>query len=137
MGDLTCLLPFFFPTKCSTDQAQYFRLINNAGIAIESKNPNPIHLLDESDWDLTMHVNARSVFLGCKYAIAQMLQQQPNSSGDRGWIVNISSVFGLMGGPTSRKYNITLYEELYKASDRLISWIFPSSFVLCEQGGHR
>ncbi|CEN60503.1 hypothetical protein ASPCAL02939 [Aspergillus calidoustus] len=79
-------------------------LINNAGIAVESKTPNPIHLLDASDWDLTMRVNARSVFLGCKYAITQMLAQEPHASGDRGWIVNMSSVFGLVGGPTNPSY---------------------------------
>lgn len=75
---------------------------------MESKNPNPIHLLEESDWDATMRVNARSVFLGCKYAITQMLHQELDSSGDRGWIVNMSSVFGLVGGPTNRTYDIQL-----------------------------
>jgi NAD(P)-dependent dehydrogenase (short-subunit alcohol dehydrogenase family) len=50
-----------------------------------------------------MRVNARSVFLGCKYAITQMLKQEAHVSGDRGWIVNMSSVFGLLGGPTNRK----------------------------------
>lgn len=82
----------------------YARLVNNAGVAIESKNPNPVHLVDESDWNMTMRVNAGSVFLGCKYAIAQMLKQELHSSGDRGWIVNMSSVFGLVSGPTSRTY---------------------------------
>jgi len=79
-------------------------LINNAGIAIESKYGNRIHLFDESDWDLAMRVNARSVFLGSKHAIAQMLKQQPLESGDRGWIVNMSSVFGLVGAPASPSY---------------------------------
>ncbi|KAI1261845.1 gluconate 5-dehydrogenase [Xylariaceae sp. FL1019] len=79
-------------------------LVNNAGIAVESQRGNRIHLFDESDWDLTMRVNARSVFLGSKYAIAQMLQQQPLESGDRGWIVNMSSVFGLVAAPASPSY---------------------------------
>jgi len=32
-----------------------------------------------------------------KYAIAQMMKQEPRSSGDRGWIVNISSIGGVVG----------------------------------------
>jgi NAD(P)-dependent dehydrogenase (short-subunit alcohol dehydrogenase family) len=49
-------------------------------------------------WDITMAVNVRSVYLSCKYAIAQMLKQEPHTSGDKGWIINMSSIFGLVGG---------------------------------------
>jgi NAD(P)-dependent dehydrogenase (short-subunit alcohol dehydrogenase family) len=49
-----------------------------------------------------MRVNAKSVFLGCKYGIAQMLKQKPHSSGDRGWIINIASIFGLVAGLHNR-----------------------------------
>ena len=71
-------------------------MVNNAGISIESKRPGPVHETAEEDWDLTMRVNAKSVFLGCKYATAQMLKQEPHESGDRGWIINLSSIFGLV-----------------------------------------
>lgn len=53
-----------------------------------------------------MRVNVKSVFLGCKYALAQMLRQEPHSSGDRGWIVNISSIMGMIVGPENRKHHI-------------------------------
>lgn len=43
------------------------------------------------------NVNARSVFLGCKYAIAQFLSQEMPSSGHRGWIINTASMLGLVG----------------------------------------
>lgn len=74
-------------------------LVNNAGIAPEAtvEKSIPIHLCAEETWDLAMTVNAKSVFLGCKYVIAQMLAQPPHSSGDRGWIINISSIYGLVG----------------------------------------
>lgn len=49
-----------------------------------------------------MRVNVKSIFLGCKYALAQMLAQKPHSSGDRGWIVNISSIMGMIAGPENR-----------------------------------
>jgi len=79
------------------------RLVNNAGIAPEidqTKATNvgqPIHLTPISTFDKTMRVNARGVFLGCKYATAQMMKQDLLSSGDRGWIINIASVAGLIG----------------------------------------
>lgn len=79
-------------------------MVNNAGIALESRNPQPIHLTSESTWDTTLAVNAKSVFLGCKYATAQMLEQAPHESGDRGWIVNISSIKGLVGGPENCEF---------------------------------
>lgn len=46
--------------------------------------------------DLFQAINTRGTFLGIKYAIAQMLRQEPQPSGDRGWIVNISSIGGLV-----------------------------------------
>lgn len=74
-------------------------MVNNAGIAPEASKgiPSPIHLCAETTWDLAMTVNAKSVFLGCKYAIAQMLAQPLHHSGDRGWIINVSSIYGLVG----------------------------------------
>lgn len=58
--------------------------------------PSALHEADEELWDATMRINSKSVFLGCKYALAQMLQQDPHPSGDRGWIVNISSIASLV-----------------------------------------
>lgn len=42
-------------------------------------------------------VNLRGVFLGCKFACAQFLKQELDSSGRRGWIVNTASMLGLVG----------------------------------------
>lgn len=70
-------------------------MVNNAGISIEAHDPRPLHTTPDDTWDTTMRVNARSVFLGTKFAIAQMLKQEPHQpSGDRGWIINISSIMG-------------------------------------------
>ena len=79
-------------------------MVNNAGISFESKVPNPIHTTSQECWDTTMRVNATSCFLGSKFAIQQMLKQQPHASGDRGWIINISSIFGLVAGYDAREY---------------------------------
>lgn len=43
-------------------------------------------------------VNSRSVFLGCKFAIAQFLSQPiQHASASRGWIINTASMLGLVG----------------------------------------
>ncbi|TLD20939.1 NAD(P)-binding protein [Venturia nashicola] len=79
-------------------------LVNNAGIALEATNPAPIHLTSEETWDRTMLVNAKSVFLGCKTIITQMLKQELHECGGRGWIVNISSIYGIVGGGINPSY---------------------------------
>ncbi|KAK0290906.1 hypothetical protein LTR35_001627 [Friedmanniomyces endolithicus] len=70
-------------------------MANNAGVSVEASHPRPlgVHETSESDWDKTMEINAKGVFLGCKYAITQMLKQDllPGLT-DRGWIINTASV---------------------------------------------
>ncbi|RMY81181.1 hypothetical protein D0861_08400 [Hortaea werneckii] len=72
---------------------------DNAGISVEATHTRPhgIHELSESDWDKTIAINIKSVFLGCKYALIQMLKQAPLPGlKDKGWIVNTSSIQGLV-----------------------------------------
>jgi NAD(P)-dependent dehydrogenase (short-subunit alcohol dehydrogenase family) len=64
-------------------------LYNNAGVM-----PEPDHSVIDTDvatWDTVMAVNVRGVFLGCKYAIPQMLEQGSGS------IINISSFVAILG----------------------------------------
>ncbi len=79
------------------------RMVNNAGISLEAKSPGPIHLATEEKWDTTLAVNAKSVFLGSKYALAQMVKQEPKENGERGCIVNISSIMGIIAGVNQRE----------------------------------
>ena len=72
-------------------------MVNNAGIAIEGLSRAPIHETPDETFDKTIRINARSVFLGCKYATGQMLKQEPHVNGDRGWIINTASILGLIG----------------------------------------
>ena len=64
-------------------------LYNNAGIMPEADHS----VIDTSveDWDRVMAVNVRGVFLGCKYAIPQMIAQGSGS------VINISSFVALIG----------------------------------------
>lgn len=78
-------------------------MVNNAGISPEATTPAMLHEMQEDIWDKTMRVNAKSVFLGCKFAIRQMLAQEPHESGDRGWIVNTSSIMALIATLRCRK----------------------------------
>ncbi|ETS72899.1 hypothetical protein PFICI_15291 [Pestalotiopsis fici W106-1] len=102
-------------------------LVNNAGISLEAgRAPLKLHETPESTWDITMAVNVKSVFHCCKFVIAQMLQQEV-VNGHRGWIINMSSIFGLVGGRFNISYaaakaavsNITRQVALDYAEDKI------------------
>ncbi|KAE8137301.1 hypothetical protein BDV38DRAFT_293060 [Aspergillus pseudotamarii] len=69
-------------------------MVNNAGIFCGLNNivNEPVMAFDK-----TMAVNTRGVFLGMKFAITQMMKQDPLPSGERGWIVNIASIGDQVG----------------------------------------
>ncbi|CAG8983655.1 hypothetical protein HYALB_00004086 [Hymenoscyphus albidus] len=90
-------------------------IVNNAGIAPEvpllALHPGGLraHETPMSVFDRTIEVNLRATFLGCKYALAQFLRQEPlpaNSRGDetRGWIVNTASLAGVVALPGAPAY---------------------------------
>lgn len=76
-------------------------MVNSAGVAMEMLSgvggQLRTHEQDPSILDIDLAVNVKGVWLSCKYAAAQMLEQTPHSSGDRGWIINLCSVLGLVG----------------------------------------
>ena len=64
-------------------------LYNNAGVMPEADHS--VIDTDVATWDQVMAVNVRGVFLGCKYAIPQMLEQGSGS------IINIASFVAILG----------------------------------------
>jgi NAD(P)-dependent dehydrogenase (short-subunit alcohol dehydrogenase family) len=64
-------------------------LYNNAGVMPEADHS--VIDTDVETWDKVMAVNVRGVFLGCKYAIPQMLEQGSGS------IINIASFVAILG----------------------------------------
>jgi len=69
-------------------------MVNNAGVGV---GPHTIINVPEEKYDFLMAINIKGVWLCCKYAIAQMLQQEPLQTGSRGKIVNIASVAAIIG----------------------------------------
>lgn len=59
----------------------------------------PIVRQSEEDWDRTIEINLKGVWLCLKYEIRQMLKQ-----GDGGAIVNMASVTGLVGSAGAAAY---------------------------------
>ncbi len=69
-------------------------LVNNAGIAVLK----PLDQLSLGDFNRQISVNLTSVFLGCKYATAEMRKTGGGS------LINLSSVAGLVGISTCVAY---------------------------------
>jgi NAD(P)-dependent dehydrogenase (short-subunit alcohol dehydrogenase family) len=69
-------------------------LFNNAGIVLVHK----IVDTTEEEWDRVIDTNLKSVFLGSRCAIPEMMKQ------GGGIIINTSSVFGLIGAPRYAAY---------------------------------
>ena len=67
-------------------------LFNNAGI-MHGRDDDAVST-DEAIWDLTMAINAKSVFLGCKYGIPALRRAGGGS------IINTASFVAVMGAAT-------------------------------------
>jgi NAD(P)-dependent dehydrogenase (short-subunit alcohol dehydrogenase family) len=74
-------------------------IINNAGLTVVA----PFADTPRADFDRVMAVNFGGVVEGCRAAIPHLRKS------DQAWLVNISSVFGLMGYPTQSAYNASKY----------------------------
>jgi NAD(P)-dependent dehydrogenase (short-subunit alcohol dehydrogenase family) len=73
---------------------QFDILFNNAGTGIRK----PVHELEESEWDLVLDTNLKSVFLGSKAALPHFMAQ---GSGN---IINTASTFSLLASPRYPAY---------------------------------
>ena len=71
-------------------------LVNNAGIAGANK---PTHELTEAEWDRVQAINVKGVFFATKHAIA------PLRAAGSGSIINLSSIYGLVGAADSPPYH--------------------------------
>jgi len=69
-------------------------LVNNAGITRDQL----LAMMSESDWDLVLSINLKSVFLFTKTVTRAMMKQR------YGRIVNIASIIGIMGNAGQANY---------------------------------
>jgi 3alpha(or 20beta)-hydroxysteroid dehydrogenase/cyclopentanol dehydrogenase len=72
-------------------------LVNNAGIA----NLKGLEQTSEEEWDAIVNVNQKGVWLGMKSAVPVMRKRGGGS------IINISSIYGLIGSAGSTAYHGT------------------------------
>lgn len=91
-------------------------LVNNAGIVITGS----VEDLTLEQWQRGMSVNTDSIFLGCKYALPLLRENQPGS------IVNISSIAGLIASHNFANYN----------ASKAAVWLLSKSIALhCAKSG--
>lgn len=81
-------------------------LVNNAGILGAGK---PTHEITEVEWERVFAINVKGVFLSTKHAVPYMKE---NGGGS---IINISSIYGLIGTPDVPPYHAA------KAAVRMMS----------------
>ncbi|OUR62760.1 oxidoreductase [Colwellia sp. 39_35_sub15_T18] len=74
-------------------------LVNNAGVG---SNPGTIEQTDNKDWSWVLDVNLMGVIYGTQTMVPLMKQH-----GEQGWLINVASMAGMMGVPTSGAYTAT------------------------------
>lgn len=85
--------------RAATEFGKLDGIVNNAGLSVVA----PFADCPEEDFNRVMAVNFDAVVAGCRHALPHVRKS------DKGWIVNISSVFGMMGYPTQSAYNASKY----------------------------
>jgi short-subunit dehydrogenase len=98
------------PAEVVAEHGHVHVLVNNAGVSVSGQ------LVDQSldDFAWLMGINFWGVVYGCKLFLPQLLAE------DEAHIVNISSMFGLVGVPTQISYNAAKY-AVRGISDALLS----------------
>src|SRR5687767_1447007 len=87
------------PGEVVAEHGHVHVLVNNAGVSVSG------NLVDQSldDFAWLMGINFWGVVYGCKLFLPQLLAE------DEAHIVNVSSMFGLIGIPTQISYNAAKY----------------------------
>ncbi|HTO07909.1 MAG TPA: SDR family NAD(P)-dependent oxidoreductase [Myxococcota bacterium] len=98
------------PAEVLAEHGHVHVLVNNAGVSVSGELAD--QSLDDFHW--IVGINFWGVVYGCKLFLPQLLRE------DEGQIVNISSLFGLVGVPTQVSYNATKY-AVRGISEALIS----------------
>ena len=101
-------------------------LFNNAGIG----SRGDVVEISEANWDQTMDVNLKGAFLGCKYAIPEMIK----SGG--GAIINTASVWVYVGGALSCVYPVSKIGLIALGKHTAVKYAPHNIRVNCVCPGH-
>jgi NAD(P)-dependent dehydrogenase (short-subunit alcohol dehydrogenase family) len=88
-----------FVTGAAAEYGGLDGIVNNAGLSVVA----PFADCPRADFDRVMAVNFDAVVEGTRLALPYL------KARGSGWIVNISSVFGMMGYPTQSAYNASKF----------------------------
>jgi NAD(P)-dependent dehydrogenase (short-subunit alcohol dehydrogenase family) len=104
-------------------------LVNNAGVAGADK---PTHLITEAEWDAIFAVDVKGVFFCTKHVVPIM------QAAGGGSIVNLSSIYGLVGAPDIPPYHaakgavrlMTKTDAIYYAKDNIrVNSVHPGTIM--------
>jgi NAD(P)-dependent dehydrogenase (short-subunit alcohol dehydrogenase family) len=88
-----------FPEQVAAQHGRVDILVNNAGVAVAS--PLEEHSIEDFEW--LVGINLWGVVYGCKFFLPYLQRS------DDAYIVNISSVFGIVGVPSLSSYCATKF----------------------------
>lgn len=74
-------------------------LFNVAGISGRRFGDGPLHECTEEGWEITLQTNATTQYRMAREVVRVMLKQQPAVNGQRGVILNMSSILGIDSDP--------------------------------------
>ena len=97
-GDCTALIE-----HAATQFGRIDILVNNAGIVHGAEFLD----LAEADFDRVLRVNLKGAFLCGQAAARRMVAQAPRESGDRGVIINMSSINSVVAIPNQVAYTVS------------------------------
>jgi len=90
--------------KIVMNQKKIDVLVNNAGTNL----PEPFLKVKQSSLNTLLNINTKSAFNMAKLCVDKMLEQR-NRKKIGGSIINVSSMFGLVGGPDRTVYSMTKF----------------------------
>lgn len=74
-------------------------LFNAAGMSGRKYGDGPLHESTDEGWQTTLHANLDSQYLMCRAVVRSLLQNEPNAYGQRGVVLNMSSILGVYTQP--------------------------------------